>query len=49
MEELVFNYCLIDVSRDDYLNSMETLQRNRTTKQGNEANNKRHRKEREIK
>ena len=50
MEELVFIYHFIDVSRHDYLNTMETLQRaeqqNETNKWGNEVNNKLHWKER---
>ena len=44
VEELVFIYHLIDVSRHDYLNTMETLQCSRTTKRGKEANDKRHQK-----
>ena len=35
MEELVFIYHFIDVSRHDYLNTMETLQR---AEQQNETN-----------
>lgn len=32
-EELVFVYNLVDVSRHEYLNTMETLQRSRKMKQ----------------
>ena len=32
-EELVFVYNLVDVSRHDYLNTMEILQRSRKMKQ----------------
>ena len=34
-EELVFVYNLVDVSRHDYLNTMETFQRSRKMKRDN--------------
>ena len=41
MKEFVFIYHLTDVNRY-YLNTMETLQRSRSIKRGNEINNKCH-------
>ena len=48
MEELVFMYHLMDVSRHDYLwkHYKAAEQRNEANKRGNETNNKRHRKDR---